>query len=113
MKTLGRMLALCLLLLPAWAQAGPVRDLPGLVSVSFWERTGGTAPTEFSFALDSTELTTRLADPLGPGNFDMSGASTEYYDVFYSNADGTFSLDGEYLTIEGVFEQGLPAGGAP
>ena len=31
--------------------------------------------------------------------------------MYYSNADGSFNLDGEYLSIEGVFLQGLPAGG--
>jgi MYXO-CTERM domain-containing protein len=56
-------------------------------------------------------LTQRLADPLNAGNFDISGASTEFYDVFYSDADGGFDLDGEYLSIEGVFLQALPAGG--
>jgi hypothetical protein len=35
----------------------------------------------------------------------------EFYDVFYSNANGVFNLDGEYLTIEGVFGAALPAGG--
>jgi hypothetical protein len=45
-----------------------------------------------------------LADPLDGTNHDIAGANTEYYDVFYSNANGSFNLDGEYLSIEGVFE---------
>jgi hypothetical protein len=94
------------------AQAVPVRAIPGLVSVTFYERTGGVAPNAFTFAVDSSQLTTRLPDPLGgSANFDIAGASTEYYDVFFSNEDGTFNLDGEYLSIEGVFLQTLPAGG--
>jgi hypothetical protein len=111
MKVLGLTLLVLLLGLPGWAQALPVRDIPGLVSISFWERTGGSAPTESVFAVDGTELTTRLEDPLGAGNHDISGATSEYYDVFYSNADGSFNLAGEYLTIEGVFQQSLPSGG--
>lgn len=73
---------------------------------------GGVAPNAFTFAIDGPQLTVRLADPLGgAANFDIAGASTEYYDVYYSDADGTFNLDGEYLSIEEVFLQTLPAGG--
>jgi hypothetical protein len=96
----------------AAANAVPVRAIPDLASITFYERTGGSAPNAYTFAVDGPQLTIRLADPLGgAANFDISGASTEFYDVFYSNADGTFDLDGEYLSIEGVFLQGLPAGG--
>ena len=31
--------------------------------------------------------------------------------MFYSDADGMFDIDGEYLSIEGVFLRPLPAGG--
>lgn len=98
-------------LVPASARALPVRDIPGLVSISFWERTGGTGPSESVFPTDGPELTVRLADPLDGSNHDISGATSEYYDVYYSNADGSFNLDGEYLSISGVFDQTLPAGG--
>lgn len=98
-------------LIPVTANAVAVRSIPGLASISFWERTGGTGPAEYVFTVDGTELTTRLADPLGAGNNDISGATSEYYDVYYSNEDGAFNLDGEYLSIEGVYLQPLPAGG--
>jgi hypothetical protein len=91
--------------------AAPVNAIPGLVSISFWERTGGTGPTESVFAVDGPELTVRLADPLGFGNNDISGATSEFYDVYYSDEDGSFNLNGEYLSIEGVYLQPLPAGG--
>ena len=72
------------ILLPALANAVPVRSIPGLESITFYERTGGVAPNAFTFAVAGPELTVRLADPLGgAANFDISGASTEYYDVFY------------------------------
>ncbi|MBX3125149.1 MAG: hypothetical protein KF718_00450 [Polyangiaceae bacterium] len=89
----------------------PVRALPGLESIAFYERTGGTAPTEYVFDVAGSELTVRLDDPLTDGSHDIKGASTEYYDVYYSNEDGSFNLDGSYLTISGVFENALPAGG--
>jgi hypothetical protein len=89
----------------------PVRMLPGLVSITFYERTGGMAPDAFTFPVDGAELTVRLADPLALGNFDIDGATNEFYDVYYSDIDGNFELDGRYLTISGRFPQPLPAGG--
>jgi hypothetical protein len=97
--------------LSAPAHAVAVRLIPNLTSITFYERTGGGAPTPFTFPINSPQLTTRLSDPLDASNHDIPGAATEFYDVFYSNADGTFNLNGQYLTIEGVFLQGLPEGG--
>lgn len=88
-----------------------VRALPGLQSISFYERTGGTAPTEYNFTVNGPELTVKLADPLSDTNRDISGATSEWYDVYYSSQDGSFDIDGSYLTISGVFLQALPAGG--
>jgi len=36
---------------------------------------------------------------------------SEFYDVYYSDIDGVFDLNGSYLTIAGSFGQTLPAGG--
>jgi len=88
-----------------------VRALPGLQSISFYERTGGTAPTEYDFSVNGPELSQKLADPLSDTNKDILGATSEWYDVYYSNQDGSFNLDGSYLTISGVFQLALPAGG--
>lgn len=93
------------------ANAAPVRSLADLDSITFYERTGGTGPTAYTFLTNGPELTTMLADPLSSTNNDISGATSEYYDVFYSNADGSFNLDGEFLTISGVFNFPLPNGG--
>lgn len=89
----------------------PVRLIPNLTSITFYERTGGTEPTAYEFTVEGPELTKRLDDPLAVGNFDIPGASSEFYDVYYSNADGTFNYDGSYLTISGTFGLALPAGG--
>jgi hypothetical protein len=89
----------------------PVKELPGLAGITFYERTGGTAPTAYPFTLDGPELTKRLDDPLGVGNFDIQGTPVEFYDVYYSDAQGAFQADGSYLTISGVFPVPLPAGG--
>ncbi|MDD5389175.1 MAG: PEP-CTERM sorting domain-containing protein [Gallionellaceae bacterium] len=90
-------------------QAGPVHDIPNLDSITFWERTGGSAPTAYTFAVNSSQLTSRLSDPLSASNNDFAGVpSHEFYDVFYSNASGTFDINGEFLTIEGFFDMELP-----
>jgi len=88
----------------------PVRDLP-LESITFWERSGGTAPTDYTFTIDGPELTAKLPDPMDDSSHDIKGVSTEYYDVYYSDEDGVFDIDGSYLTISGSFEHALPAGG--
>jgi hypothetical protein len=93
------------------AMQTPVRALPGLTSITFYERTGGDAPTPYTFTVDGPELTAQLADPLADDNMDIPGASSEFYDVYYSNQEGVFDIDGSYLTISGVFGQALPAGG--
>lgn len=87
----------------------PVHDIPGLESITFYETTGKV--TEYTFLVDGPELATLLADPLGLNNRDIQGTSVEFYDVYYSDEDGTFNPDGSYLTIGGSFGAKLPAGG--
>jgi len=89
----------------------PVRAIPNLASITFYERTGGNAPIPYEFTVNGPELTVRAPDPLTPQTANIVGAATEYYDVYYSNVDGTFNLDGSYLTISGSFLYALPAGG--
>ena len=87
-----------------------------LESITFWETTVPTPPplpTPYTFDIDSPELMTRLNDPLTYGNNDFYGwaGGGEFYDVFYSNDDGTFNSLGEYLTVEAIFNRKLPYGG--
>ncbi len=60
----------------------PVKISPNLESITFYERTGVAAPI-LTFLVDGPELTVRLADPLAIGNFDIDGATGEFYDVHY------------------------------
>jgi len=92
------------------AEADSVRDIPGLESITFFERSGGTFPTGYEFLIDDPELLERLPS-LSAASNDFSGVSTEFYDVFLSDSDGSLNEDGEFVTIEGVFEFGLPLGG--
>lgn len=42
-----------------------VRALPGLQSISFYERTGGTAPTEYDFSVNGPELSQARRSAVG------------------------------------------------
>jgi len=92
------------------ASAGPVIALPNLTDIVFHEVTGDV--DAYTFSKTDPRLQQRLADPLGTANSDFAGTTSEFYDVFYSDADGTFNVNGEYLTIEGVYLNPAPAGGA-
>ncbi len=87
----------------------PVHDIPGLKSITFYETTGQV--TEYTFTVDGPELNNQLPDPLSQQNRDIQGTGVEFYDVYYSEEDGTFNPDGSYLTIAGSFGAKLPAGG--
>ena len=104
------LLAIGLLLFSAAAaHSAPLRTLADLQTVRFYEITFGTNPNDF--APNDTAITTRLANPLTATNRDFSYFAEEYYDVFYSDSDGTLNVDGAYLTIEGVWRSAGGPGG--
>jgi hypothetical protein len=95
---------------PQAVSAAAFRDIENLESLTFWEITGGLT-VAYTFGVDGTQLMNRLAT-LNSTSYDFYGVKGhELYDVFYSDADGTFNIDGEYLTIEGVWDRQLPNGG--
>ncbi len=83
------------------ATAGPLRLEPGLVSIRVYEQSGPV--TTSTFGLNSAEVTAQLAGNLTSVNRDFAGIPNEYYDIFYSDANGTFNLDGEFISIEGSY----------
>ena len=89
--------------------AAPLRTLPDLQSIRIYEITFSTVAT--TYAPGASALMARLPDPLGAANRDFSFVANEYYDAFYSDADGTANADGAYLTVEGVWRQSGGAGG--
>ncbi len=96
----------------AWtvpAQAVPIMDLPDLNSITVYERSG-PGPDPYVFAPAASEILERRAGPLSGANNDFVGTPGEFYDVFYSDADGTANTLGEFLTIEALFDN--PADGA-
>lgn len=91
------------------AQAAVITT-PGLVAVRFWEATGPVTP--YTFAFNGPQMTNQIGvGTLGPNINDYSGAPIENYDVFYSDANGAFNVNGNYVTVEAVYPLGLPAGG--
>ncbi len=81
----------------AVSPAATIRTLAGLTGIRFYELTGGA--TTFDFGPNSSQMTTELPLELSAGNRDFAGLPNESYDVFYSNADGTFNLNGEYISV--------------
>lgn len=95
--------------LPQSQPPGPIRLIPGLQSLTFWERTGA-APVANTFSVNSPQLELRL-NSLDLANRDFTGAQLEFYDVFYSDAGGTANRDGAYVTIEAAWNFARPNGG--
>ena len=96
--------ALGLLLWTLPAQAIPIQNLPNLVSITVFERTFAGGPTPFNFGPADAAILQRRAVPLSAANNDFVGFTGEFYDVFYSDADGTLNVLGEYLTVEARFD---------
>lgn len=95
------LLGLLGLLLGGVLPAAPIRTLPGLTGIRFYELTSGI--TTFDFGPNSSQMTTQRPLDFAANNNDFVGLPAEFYDVFYSNSDGTFNLDGEYITVAGQY----------
>ena len=54
---------------------------------------------------------TQYIPTLSETAYDIKGVTSELYDVYYSDSVGKFDAMGSYLTISGVFDFTLPAGG--
>lgn len=90
------------------AQAIPIRDLPNLAGIVVFETSGVTTP--FNMLPNGSVVTTRRDDRLSVANSDFQSNSNEFYDFFYSDADGTFNPDGAFLSITAVFDNAADGG---
>lgn len=100
---------LFLLVVYSTLSAVPVRNLPGLVSVTFIEGTGGNS--SYTFNSNGPEITNRLSGTLNGSNRDFFGGGTEHYDVFYSDSNGNLDINGEYVSVEVDFKLANFGGG--
>src|SRR5262245_23668716 len=88
-------------------------DLPGVASITVWEDTRFvlTDPlNEVTLAVTDSRLSTRLTT-LDASNNDFTSVVGEFYDFFFSNADGTANSAGAFLTIEARFNPPMPSNG--
>lgn len=92
-------------------EATPIASLSGLSTVTIFERTAGSSPIGYDFAANSSQLTNRLTDPLGIFNNDISTAAFEYYDIYYSNADGSVNANGSFVTVDALYDTTTPTNG--
>ena len=93
--------------LAVWAQpahAVPIQSLPDLASITVFERSSAGGPTPHTFLPTDTAILEQRAGPLSAGNNDFLGVPTEFFDIFYSDADGTLNTLGEFLTVEARFD---------
>jgi hypothetical protein len=91
------------------AQAAII-STPGLTTVQVWEVTGG--PSQYNFPSAGVAMTTKLGvGTLSAGTNDFSGLANENYDVFYSDANGAFNANGNYVTVEAIYPNANGGGG--
>ncbi len=101
--------ALCTLIISATAaQAVPIRSLPNLQGLSIFEASG--VITFFNMTPNGSVVTTRRNDRLSFSNSDFQSNASEFYDFFYSDADGTFNIDGAFLSITAIFDNPTDSG---
>jgi hypothetical protein len=102
------MIALIALLLFASATPAAVQTYPGLIGIRIWETSGTTNP--IFYLPNAPQVTAQLPGVLNAGNRDFVGAPAEFYDVFYSDANGNPNPLGDYFTTEARFNGQLGGG---
>lgn len=86
----------------------PIKQLAGLKSVTFYEVTGNLFTHTFN--PDSYELNHRFSNHMNSSERDFEGwLGVEFFDVFFSNSNGDFNTEGEFITVEATFD--VPFGG--
>lgn len=97
MKTLTLLALGALTLVPAFS--APLRSIPGLTTIRFFE-VSGVNPTQVNFAAQNGPMDIKLLNPPALNNNDHASIQAEYFDLYYSDANGNFNLNGEYITID-------------
>ena len=85
-----------------------IMTLPGLTNVRIWEVSGG--PIQNNLAPAGPELTAQLG-VLSPTSRDFDGVGSENYDVYYSDANGLFNVNGNFITVDAVYPNPQAGGG--
>jgi hypothetical protein len=104
------LLALILVASTAATAQAAIINTPGLTTVRIWEATGPM--TAYNFVQNGPQMTAQLGvGSLDPFTNDFAPLFDENYDVFYSDANGNFNVNGNYVTVEAVFPHQFPSGG--
>lgn len=103
------LLSLALVVSASASSQAAILNSAGLTTVRVWESTGPMVA--FDFAQGGPQMTAQIGGPLGPSTFDFAQLANENYDVFYSDKFGNLNLNGNYVTVEAVYPNDLPAGG--
>ncbi len=84
------------------AGTSPIRSLAGIQSITIYEMSRPDAgPTNIinTYPINDSRLSADIAQGVLAADLSLL-ASTEFYDFFYSNEDGTLNPNGQYLSIE-------------
>lgn len=103
-----KILAALLVSLAAAPAPAALLNVPGLATVRVWESTGPFTP--YDFAAAGPQMANRVG-VLGPSSNDFASLPFENYDVFYSDADGTFNPNGDFISVECDFPVVTPQPG--
>ena len=107
-QTFAGLLGACLATVSSASAA--LVNTPNLATVRVWESTGPFVA--YDFAAGGAEMNARIGLPnLGPANNDFSSLPVENYDVYFSDADGTFNPNGCFVSVEAVFPVVTPQPG--
>lgn len=92
------------------ANSQGIQSIKGLKSITIYEATNGVF--SHTFDKNSSALNYRIPGQLSPTVNDFQGwVSQEFYDVFYSDADGSFNKNGKFISIEAIFNIAYTGGG--
>lgn len=109
MRLKGLVFAIALLTGSAAKSHAAIRTTPGIERVGIVEVTG--SPIQMTFGPTTPFILSRLTGNLNSGNRDFTGLSSEYYDVFYSDAAGVPDPDGDFISIECTYTNTSGGGG--
>jgi hypothetical protein len=75
----------------------PLLSRPGIASITVWEQTGGDIA--HSFLVSDPKLQNPIVGGPTSSTYDFASTSSEYYDLYLSDPDGTPNVNGCSVTI--------------
>jgi hypothetical protein len=109
MKVYSNNIALFLFYLPLFiiTNSNSQTHFTNVKSITFWELSYPTGPIPYTFITNSNQMTYRFPQKPNETFNDFIGWN-EFYDVFFSDENGNYDLNGKCITIEAVFDLEKP-----